>query len=927
LPPIATPGGVPEMLTLGPFAFAAPLVLIALAALPILAWLLRVTPPTPRLLRFPAVRLLSDLEVREETPHRTPWWILALRLLVAGLVILGLARPIVDPAAALPGSGPLLLVVDTGWAAGRGWPARQQAMNATLDRAERDGRDVMLLATASSAPGEPLAPTGLMRPAEARAAVAALAPRPWPTDRAVALAVIDPVDLPGSVPVVWVTDGITGAADRDAALHLAARLQQFGSLDILQPAIGNAARLIGAPVPENDALVVPVRRADAGAEQAMVVRASAVDGRVLARTEIRFAAGEGAADARFALPFEARNRIVSVAVEDDTTAGSTLLVDEQWRRRPVGIVAATASEGRQPLLSDAYYLARALEPFAEVRRGRLADLLAPGPAGERRLTTLLLPDSGTPTAGDAEALERWIASGGVLVRFAGPLLAANPDGLMPVPLRYGDRFLSGALSWSEPMPLAPFDAASPFHDLAIPTDVRIDRQVLADPSPGLASRTWAKLADGTPLVTAEKRGEGWLVLVHTTAGPEWSNLALSGLFVEMLRRMSALGSGVGGATGLETLPPIATLDGLGRLGTPPATAQPIAGADFAATTPGPAHPPGFYGADAVRRALNLAGTVPDLERLDGFPAGVSVAGFAGPGQIDLSARLLAAAMALLALDLLVALGLRGLLTPALRRRASAAGLIAFAFLLGATVPSARAQDSFALEAADRFRLAYVVTGDGTVDAMSDAGLAGLARVVGDRTSAVPEGSVGVDVERDDLAFFSFLYWPVTPAQPDLSDTAIAKLNSFMATGGTILFDTRDQEFGGDDGPGAARLREISAGLDIPPLAPVPPDHVLTRAFYLMQDFPGRYDGGTVWVESADASVNDGVSRVIIGANDWAGAWAMDETGVFRQPVTPGGERQREMAFRFGVNLVIYALTGNYKADQVHVPAILERLGQ
>jgi hypothetical protein len=118
-----------------------------------------------------------------------------------------------------------------------------------------------------------------------------------------------------------------------------------------------------------------------------------------------------------------------------------------------------------------------------------------------------------------------------------------------------------------------------------------------------------------------------------------------------------------------------------------------------------------------------------------------------------------------------------------------------------------------------------------------------------------------------------------------------------------------------------------AGLKIPPLVPVPPEHVLTKSFYLMQEFPGRWVGGTVWVEPTEDRVNDGVATVIMGSNDWAGAWAVDAQGRPALPVIPGGEPQREQAYRFGVNLVMYALTGNYKADQVHVPAILERLGQ
>ena len=109
--------------------------------------------------------------------------------------------------------------------------------------------------------------------------------------------------------------------------------------------------------------------------------------------------------------------------------------------------------------------------------------------------------------------------------------------------------------------------------------------------------------------------------------------------------------------------------------------------------------------------------------------------------------------------------------------------------------------------------------------------------------------------------------------------------------------------------------------------PIPPDHVLTKSFYLLHEFPGRWNLGRLWVEPTEAHVNDGVSSVIVGANDWAAAWAVDDEGRPLFAAVPGGEAQRETALRFGINLVMHVLTGNYKSDQVHVPAILERLGQ
>src|SRR5215470_11600664 len=155
------------MLSLGTIAFAAPWVLLGLIVLPVLWWLLRLMPPAPRRIRFPSIRLLLGLDPREETPHRTPPWLIALRLLLSTLVILGLAHPLLNAGAQLAGSGPLLLVIDDGWAAAPGWAARSRVMLDLVDQADRERRPVVLLATAPRADGGPLAASGMLSPPEA----------------------------------------------------------------------------------------------------------------------------------------------------------------------------------------------------------------------------------------------------------------------------------------------------------------------------------------------------------------------------------------------------------------------------------------------------------------------------------------------------------------------------------------------------------------------------------------------------------------------------------------------------------------------------------------------------------------------------------------------------------------------------------------
>jgi hypothetical protein len=904
------------MLALGPFAFASPWLLVALAALPIIWWLLRVTPPAPRRVAFPAIRLLLGLVPREETPARTPLWLILLRMAVAALVILAFARPLLNPHARLGSTGPILVIVDDGWAAARDWPTRQAALIELLAEAEREERQVVLIPTAPPVSGESAAKLAPVRAADARAEVQALQPKPWPVDRRTALTRLEALSLPEAGVAVWLSDGV---ADGGAGEALANYLVEHGSLRYLTAEPGQAPLLLAAGSVQANDLEVGLSSLAAPTPRLYQLRVSAEDGRLLARQAATVEPGATSVEIRLPMPSELRNRAARIEVEGDQSASSVLLVDERWRRRPVGI-AAPASSGGQPLLSENYYLERALGPFAEIRRGRATDLV------KRELAVLIFSDSGPDSPVEEAAVAKWIEAGGLLLRFAGPHLAEQGDQLLPVRLRRGGRTIGGALSWEQPAKLAPFSPDGPLTGLRVPVDVTVSRQVLAEPDLDLAAKTWARLADGTPLVTADRRGQGWIVLVHTTANADWSNLALSGLFVEMLRRTVAMSQGVAAASE-DALPPLETLDGFGRLQHPPPTARPIAGKDVVSAIASPQHPPGFYGTADTKRALNLSAGVTEPKPLASLPAEAVRETFTRGRESDLRPPLLTAALLLALADLMIAYALRGLL----RRRPArlAAGILIAA--LGAAL-TARADDAFVLQATSELRLAYVRTGNDQVDVVSRAGLVGLTATLSRRTAVETAEPLAVDIERDELIFFPLLYWPVVAQQAPPTATALERINRYIGTGGTVFFDTRD---GDEQSPGALggaalsaqRLRRLTAGIKMPALVPMPPDHVLTKSFYLMHEFPGRWNGGTVWVEPVEDRVNDGVSSVIVGANDWPGAWAIDGQGRPAFAVVPGGERQREIAMRFGINLVMYVLTGNYKSDQVHVPAILERLGQ
>ncbi|MCE7999552.1 MAG: DUF4159 domain-containing protein [Rhodobiaceae bacterium] len=921
------------MLSLGPLAFATPWVLIGLLSLPVIWWLLRATPPAPQRVRFPAIRLLLGLVPETESPAHTPLWLLILRLTLAALVIIALAAPLWRPADRIEGAGPLLLIIDNGWASAADWSKRQALATSLITQAARDDRRVAVIGSAPEATPAAFVFEGS---SEAESRLGAIQPQPLNVDRS---ALIEKLKTLSEIPsqAIWISDGLAGGE----ANELATYLSSLGTeIELIEPPASDQALALLPPATGTGTVTVPVIRADKAALHQGDITAFAIDGRPLGRAPFLFSDNELRTEAVFNLPLELRNEIARIAISSNATAGSTLVLDERWRRRTLGMVSGRAKD--QPLLSDLYYLERALEPFVDVRTpaseegdvSPIAQLLA------EPLSVLLLADLGRLSPPDVEVTSEWIKDGGVLVRFAGPRLAAQADPLIPVPLRSGGRELGGALSWTEPQTLAPFAADSPFTGINVPVDVTVKRQVLADPRGNLAGRVWAQLKDGTPLVTARADGDGWIVLFHVTANAEWSNLALSGLYVDMLRRLVDLAQGT--ATTQEpgsnaTLAPRTTLDAFGTFTTPPPWTTPIPRADLTTISPTALHPPGLYGDAGSARALNLTNAETILTPLPDLEGVTTRRTFTGGNELNLKAPVFAIAFLLLLADSIAALILSGRLSRKhfARAQPAALGLAALLLISNPGASEASESDEAALAAVLETHLAYVLTGDGELDELSRAGLTGLSDTLRRRTALEPGAPIGVNIETDELAFFPLLYWPVSEFQSDVSAAGLARIEAYMRQGGTILFDTRDQDrtIQGLTTKSSQALRDLLEQLDIPPLEPVPDTHVLTKAFYLLADFPGRWDGGHLWIErarsddGATSTSNDGVSAILIGSNDYAGAWAREASGRALYAAVPGGERQREIATRTGVNIVMYALTGNYKADQVHLPALLERLGQ
>lgn len=914
--------------TLTQVTFIHPWILAGLIFLPALWFLLQVTPPGPKRILFPAARLFKDIQPIETTASKTPWWILLLRLLIAALVLIALAKPVINPSAALPGNGAVRIVMDNGWESAQTWRLQTQKAKEIFKQAGREKRSIYILTTAPAAGDKRPQQFGPLSQGDAEATLKGLAPRPWPSSYTQTDELIKTEKPQDTALSFWLSSG----AGNTAILPLIKTLQAQGGLELYKPDNADLPVLLRPSDKFSSTLEVMIKtHTDLPAGVPLTVEARSDKGDILITQNINTNGSDKDIRVPLDLPTSMQNKMTQISIAGRNGAGTTMILDNRYQKRSVGIVLPPGKEETAPLMEQSYYIRRALAPYADMQTGTLNELL------QERPSVIILPDIGAMPPSELNALEDWVKQGGLLLRFAGETMTEGQQFLTPVPLRRGGRALDGALTWDKPVPLAKFPEHSPLYGLQADPDITIKRQILAEPVADLDKKSWATLEDGTPLITAENLDKGLLVLVHTTATPEWSNLALSGVFVNMLRRIVSLSSFDKAHTAASGfLHPVVTLDGFGARQKPDVTVAPIPAAKIEVTKVSSKTPPGLYGNTSQQHALNIGTHIERVGALPNLPLSVRVHSYTKDLELDGMPYILLLALGLFLLDWLIMIIMNtGLLSShisaAPKRFAKAALILLCSTAMAITLLSVPAHAQTAQDKdvtyASNIHLAYIKSGSLLVDQTAENGLTALSQILTRRTSVEPGRVVGINPETDEMAFFPFIYWPVTQESSSLSSEALRKIQYYLDHGGTILFDTRDKvsQASGQNGGGrnAAKLKSLISGLNIPPLQPMPEDHVLTKSFYLLKTFPGRYRDGTIWVEEKSSNGRDGVTSVIIGSHDWAYEWAQNDINN----VHGGKTRKQELSYRFGVNLMMYALTGNYKADQVHVPHILERLGQ
>lgn len=864
--------------------FLNPAALAGLIALPILWVILRFIPPAPKKIYLPSARFLKGLQSEDAAPQSTPWWLRLLRLMILSFLILAFAGPVLHPEKPSDETGPMRLVFDNNWASAQSWDLQMAKAEALLSQAQKNDRVVQFMPTASS-----IETNAFTTADEALKKLKSLKPMPFP-------AALENIKISGDAETHWVTSGIADPGFDD----MASRFMALGGLTVYVPDMNNRAGLLRGPSADMEKSIARIEIPSGAPERNVNLQAFNDKGIQINQMRQTITGQVDGIDILDETDLFKGKAIARWSVTDFRGAGGLYWEDSSRGTGLIGIPLQAGNNSQTGFEDASFYLTRAAAPFATVVTGSIAALI------EQQCGVIVLPDIVSFATDDLDRLEAWVKRGGVLLRFGGPSMSESDNVLIPVALKTGMRSLSGDISWGTPLKLAAFPATSPFAGTT-PPDVTVERQLLAAPSADLAGNTWAQLTDGTPVITARTMEKGLTVLVHTTATPQWSDFVLSGFYVSFLKEIVELAALPDKSVASDkNLQPFMLLDGYGQLQKPENDSKPLTRQELETTIPSKDHPPGLYSDGNRKFAFNLGDHLPALNPVGTLPQGARSLSLLPDGQErNLSPLFFLLAMLLFLIDWIILIA-----SSKIWRRS-----VAVFILLTIPFP-ALAQPNADNDVTRAASIHLACVQNDQADLCRQA-LSNVAQAVTARTSSTLGDTVIVDLEKDDLSFYPLLYWPLSPSD-NLSQAARTNLQSYIYKGGMILIDTQDGPYDGNQivqSQAVLKLRAILEGFSIPLLKPAPHDFVLFKSFYLLNIHP-EYDlTGKIWVEEDSISPAQGISSVMVTGEDWMRKWAY-----------PSSQTDAEMASRFGVNLAIYALTGNYKADQVHMKAILERMG-
>jgi hypothetical protein len=871
--------------------------------------------------KFPSYVFKGERKAFENAPIA----VLLIRIAVLSLIILALAHPVKKTNFNKLSFENALIVVEDGWQNAKNWKQKKSAIKSVLDVAKRNASNVFLMTTAVKKDGSNPVFIGPVLPQKAMKVLKSLKPKNWKSDYSIVEKNIEKLvlekTLQGNTKVFWLSSNFYGE-NLQTAMESA---QLLGDLElIINEDEQETLKFISSVSRSLNKLEITVKRAkNLKFSESQKIAIFDEDDNALSKEILNFDENKDVANAVFYAPETVLNRAFKIQIISKFPVSSeTYLLGDWKKKKTVGIVSYQNQKKQNPLLSKDYYVKKAIEPFAKIKTGSIKELL------NSDLSTIVITDGFE--YGEEKGLENFVKNGGTLLCFSKKGLQ-NSD-LFPVKLKEGLRNMGGEISQEKNQNVADFPEKSLFYGIKNDNQIFVKTQLIAESSIDSNDKTIASLQDGTQLVTARNFGKGRVVFFHISSDASWSNLPLSTMFAQMLERIVLTSKddffSINKPIKLSLQNKLSAFAKMKKYKNK--KEKKINLSDITSSVSSHNTPAGIYVAGSIKKGVNLCLKNCGLEHLEEIPYGAEVLNLSDiESEFDFSNVLYFLALSLLVFEQFFSLFLKDALP---KNKKFFAIVFCFVFMFSNGVKAENIDYKSAIKAVSKTSVAIVKTGNKTIDEVAQNAFSSLEKEVLLRAGIALGKTAILDVENDELSLYPMVYWAISDAKKMPSEKGIKKINEYIASGGIVWFDTRNfaAKVSGSNVNANVNLNNLAQFLSIPAVKKVEKNHAVFNSFYEINSCSGRMEGDGLWLTQNSFNAwqngikNDGVSPIIIGSADWIGAWVKDKKN---RPLFSAfdGEDGRENSFRCGVNIIIYALMGNYNKGKSQIDLILSGL--
>ena len=885
--------------------------LIGLLSLPIIFFIVKLYPPTPREKKYSSFFLLKDILKTNNTKSKFPLWLLILRLLLCLLIIIFFSDPYLKKTSTTENYKNYVIIADNGWSITSNYQNYKNIIKDISIEAENHNKELHIYFSSLE---KITKPNIFKHHNEVMEFISRNAPLAQQTFRKNLNKILEQNNYFKSSKVFYIFSNFDSGSLLAQNKTLSLIKENNSLIEIINPI--KKITFIKELNIKKEKLELKIQRKGYYANNDFTLKIFGDNSDVLFEKKYTFKSNLNEYKLLETFPLEVINQFFKIKILNESHAGATFYLDDYGKRVAIGLVAEDEISSEKPLLSPIYYIKKSLDQNHSIHIASIKKIL------EEKKSIIFLPSNNKVSKTDKKRLKNWVNKGGVLVRFSDKNII-NQKNLYLDEKNYFPslRRIAKDFSIQEKLSITPFKKNKLLSSLEIPNDLVFEKQLIIDNHKSDIV-VLASLEDQSPLITMKYVGSGKVILFHVTSNNEWSNLPLSSLFKDIISKLLLvpLEQKIEYS---EEMSMKFRINSYGELASPIKTYY-YKNSDFLKENyPSFRNPAGIYENENLSIALNLSGNFNTESFFSNIDEKFLIKSNYEKSVFQLKNYILVLIFITFFLDMLINILLKNnvLLIKFFKNIRISTFLLVFLIIL----PIHRKID--ASENYNNLFLAYVKTDNKLFNQIAFSGLNNLKSYLIKRTSISPKGVKEIDIINDKILYFPLIYWKVADNINNLEEKTVKKIRNYLNTGGIILFDIIESSRSGSSTNEYAleKIKALFSDLGIEKLEQISKDHTIARSYYLLKNFPGRFDNRNLLIDTDNLDSKDGVSSVIVGSNDWTGAWAVDNNNYPLYQVVPGGDRQREISFRFGINLMMYALTGNYKSDQVHNKSILERL--